>query len=104
MLSASREDILQQNKWNDAVVDATVTLFAKCVDAFNTKDLLKHAWPRYAKSQGNAHGTIFQGFFKRLCTHLRSRKVLQSQADSLEMPSGLQSSPWTIWTDQSRLL
>ncbi|RMY18332.1 hypothetical protein D0867_05404, partial [Hortaea werneckii] len=93
MLSASREDILQQNKWNDAVVDATVTLFAKCVDAFNTKDLLKHAWPRYAKSQGNAHGTIFQGFFKRLCTHLRSRKVLQSQAGSLEMPSGLSIVP-----------
>lgn len=93
MLSASREDILQQNKWNDAVVDATVTLFAKCVDAFNTTDLLKHAWPRYAKSQGNAHGTIFQGFFKRLCTHLRSRKVLQSQAGSLEMPSGLSIVP-----------
>ncbi|RMY18358.1 hypothetical protein D0867_05381, partial [Hortaea werneckii] len=93
MLSASREDILQQNKWNDAVVDATVTLFAKCVDAFNTKDLLKHAWPRYAKSQGNAHGTIFQGFFKRLCAHLRSRKVLQSQAGSLEMPSGLSIVP-----------
>ncbi|KAI6832547.1 hypothetical protein KC340_g7016 [Hortaea werneckii] len=93
MLSASREDILQQNKWNDAVVDATVALFAKCVDAFNTKDLLKHAWPRYAKSQGNAHGTIFQVFFKRLCTHLRSRKVLQSQAGSLEMPSDLSIVP-----------
>ncbi|KAI7204507.1 hypothetical protein KC324_g744 [Hortaea werneckii] len=93
ILSASREDILQQNKWNDAVVDATVTLFAKCVDAFNTKDLLKHAWPRYAKSQGNARGTIFQGFFKKLCTHLRSRKVLQSQDGSLEMPGGLSIVP-----------
>ncbi|KAI7635008.1 hypothetical protein KC322_g22026, partial [Hortaea werneckii] len=59
MLSASREDILQQNKWNDAVVDATIALFAKCIDAFNATDLLKYTWPRYAKSQGNAHGTIF---------------------------------------------
>ncbi|KAI7354940.1 hypothetical protein KC354_g10975 [Hortaea werneckii] len=89
MLSASREDILQQNKWNDAVVDATSALFAKCVDAFNATDLLKYTWPRYAKSQGNAHGTIFSGFFKRLCNQLRSKEVLQSQAGSLQKPSSL---------------
>ena len=89
MLSASREDILQQNKWNDAVVDATIALFSKCIDAFNATDLLKYTWPRYAKSQGNAHGTIFSGFFKRLCTQLRSKEVLQSQAGSLQKPSSL---------------
>ncbi|KAI6879857.1 hypothetical protein KC360_g4305 [Hortaea werneckii] len=89
MLSASREDILQQNKWNDAVVDATSALFAKRVDAFNATDLLKYTWPRYAKSQGNAHGTIFSGFFKRLCNQLRSKEVLQSQAGSLQKPSSL---------------
>lgn len=89
ILSASREDILQQNKWNDAIVDATIALFAKCIDSFNAENLLKYMWPRYARSQGNAHGTIFQGFFNRLCTHLRSEKVLLSQNGSLEPPSSL---------------
>ncbi|KAI7554988.1 hypothetical protein KC331_g156 [Hortaea werneckii] len=89
MLSASREDILQQNKWNDAIVDATIALFAKCIEIFNAENLLKYMWPRYAKSQGNAYGTIFQGFFNKLCTHLRSEKVLLSQTGSLEAPSSL---------------
>ncbi|KAI7390187.1 hypothetical protein KC336_g17010 [Hortaea werneckii] len=93
MLSASREDILQQNKWNDAVVDATISLFAKCIETFNAEDLLKYTWPRYAKAQGNACGTIFQGFFNKLCTHLRSKKVLLSQNGSLEAPSSLMIVP-----------
>ena len=66
MLSASREDILQDNGWNKTVMVATLDLFVSSIDTFNKKHLVQYTWPRYLKTQGNAHGTVFQMFFSTL--------------------------------------
>ncbi|KAK5123900.1 hypothetical protein LTR85_002096 [Meristemomyces frigidus] len=101
MLSANREDILEDNKWNDALVASTIELFLSSVDSFNVQELAKYTWPRYARSQGNAYGTIFQSFFSNLVNPLRSRCVLESQALVLAAPASLELVP-AQFTDGAR--
>lgn len=98
MLSASREDILQDNRWNSAILSATLDLFVSSVATFNNKDLVKYTWPRFIESQGSAWGTIFQNFSQDLKSRLRQHSVLESQALTLEPPRFLQYVP-AILTD-----
>lgn len=102
MLSANREDILEDNEWNDALVASTIELFVSSVEHFNKMGLAKYTWPRYAKSQGNAYGTIFQSFFGDLLRRLRSCCCLESQAQYLWMPQYMEIVP-PLFTDGAKL-
>lgn len=93
ILSASREDILQDNKWNNRIIAATLDLFVSSVQGFNRANLLQYQWPRFAKAPGGAFGTIFEGFFSQLQSKLQKSKVLLSQAGTLSMPPQLQTVP-----------
>ncbi|RMY05763.1 hypothetical protein D0868_06234 [Hortaea werneckii] len=93
MLSASREDILMGNDWNSELVRAALELFCSAVTVFNERDLLKFTWLRYAKPQGNAAGTIFDGFLENLIRRLRNSRILLSQGNTLEAPSQLEIVP-----------
>ncbi|KAK3700516.1 hypothetical protein LTR37_015917 [Vermiconidia calcicola] len=87
LLSASREDVLQDNAWNQAVISAATELFVDSVRYFNAKNLLKYSWPRYLASQGNAFGTAFHDFLDRLVSRLRSEAVIESRQCTMENPS-----------------
>ncbi|RMZ01468.1 hypothetical protein D0862_06361 [Hortaea werneckii] len=93
MLSASREDILMGNDWNNELVRAALELFCSAVTVFNERDLLKFTWLRYAKPRANAASTIFDGFLENLTRRLRDSRILLSQGNTLEAPSQLEIVP-----------
>ncbi|GAB1739090.1 hypothetical protein NU219Hw_g3847t1 [Hortaea werneckii] len=93
MLSASREDILMGNDWNNELVRAALELFCSAVTLFNERDLLKFTWLRYAKPRANAASTIFDGFLENLTRRLRDSRILLSQGNTLEAPSQLEIVP-----------
>ena len=101
MLSASREDILQDNGWNEALVAASVALFVSSIATYNEQDLLKYTWTRYAKTQGSAYGTIFKSFFADLFRRLTKLQLLESQALTFEAANSLQIVP-SIFYDDAR--
>lgn len=97
-LSANREDIIQENEWNNRILSVAVDLFVQSVQLFNDRDFLKYTWPRYLQSQTSAHGTVFQNFRENLLRRLRKEPVLQSQALTMESPVDLRCVP-QIFTD-----
>ena len=98
MLSASREDILQDNEWNEIVILAAVDLFVQTVELFNEQGLMKYTWLQYLQSQSSVHGTTFHNFRDRLLDRLRHEAVLESQALTMELPINLKCVP-NIFTD-----
>jgi hypothetical protein len=93
LLSANREDILKDNRWNEALVASFIELFADSVLTFNKKEVLQYAWPRYVRSMGNAWNTVFQHFFPDLLHSLQSWDIVISQAGKYAAPSALRSVP-----------
>lgn len=93
MLSASREDILMDNAWNEALVGATIDCFIGAVQSFNRQNVMKYAWPVYSESHGTQYGTILLDFSGDLAKRLRIAKVLESQSLTFEAPSKLETVP-----------
>ncbi|KAL9093859.1 MAG: hypothetical protein Q9165_003782 [Trypethelium subeluteriae] len=81
LLSASREDIDQGKEWNKALVKAAAQLFLQC-------------------SQGTSRGTALDKLIPEILQLLRSKKVLQSQAGTFELPNDLTHVP-SKYTDGS---
>ena len=98
MLSASREDILQDNEWNESVILAAVDLFVQTAELFNEQGLMKYTWLQYLQSQSSVHGIASNNFRDRLLDHLRHEAVLESQALIMELPTNLKCVP-DIFTD-----
>ncbi|KAF2235086.1 hypothetical protein EV356DRAFT_576268 [Viridothelium virens] len=95
LLSASREDVDQGKEWNETLVKAAAELFLQSVRRFNNgrEGLLKYEWPRYTRSQGTSRGTALDKLIPGILQLLRSKKVLQSQAGTFEVPNDLTHVP-----------
>lgn len=90
ILAASREDVEQDNPWNNTLVAAARDCFIHCVNIFNQSGTLQYTWPKYLQSQPRAQDTVFAGFDESLIRHLRLQPVLQSQTLTMERPADLQ--------------
>ncbi|KAK4500371.1 hypothetical protein PRZ48_008560 [Zasmidium cellare] len=109
ILTASRQDILERNEWNEALKEHSLKLFVQSVDFFNKAEFnevktLRFSWPKFTTPLHDAAGTPMEGFLRRLRLHLRTEKVLQSQLGVLQAPKSLTIVPETFCEENGQPL
>ena len=90
MLSANREDVLEEPAWNEAIMSAAVELFVENVHKFTAQNIARYTWPRFLKSKGNAYCTAFADVLGDLVDRLWSEAVVESLASTMEPPERLE--------------
>ncbi|KAF2166649.1 hypothetical protein M409DRAFT_23280 [Zasmidium cellare ATCC 36951] len=110
LLTASRQDIIEGDAWNNALKSHAHVLFVKGVETFNKTGIsdtiasVKYLWPKYAMGTHNPSGTFMDGFLKSLQSYLRHQPVLESQRGDLKPPKSMVYVPERFCDDAGRPL
>lgn len=76
--------MLHGNAWNKAVASATIEALVSSLKLLNKETQLQYRWPHYLESLAQAHGTIFEGFFRQAHCSTPTRGCDESQVFSFE--------------------
>lgn len=89
ILSSSREEILTDRRWNQALRNGVAEVFLRAVETFKKSDSLALSYLRYVPAEGEVADPFFRSLRKSIMDKLASAKCLLSESGEWRQPSEL---------------
>ncbi|UVM07111.1 DUF3883 domain-containing protein [Pseudomonas laurylsulfatiphila] len=89
ILSSSREEILTDRPWNQALRNGVAEVFLRAVETFKKFDSLALSYLRYIPAEGEVADPFFRSLRKSIMDKLASAKCLLSESGEWRQPSEL---------------